>query len=293
MKKKRKIKSGFIVLLVLTMIFVITKGFSYARYASNAVFNYYLSSKGFYFESEELSFDTKKNVDTMWDGDKVYFTVSNNSNETLASEVDINYEVKCEVLEENTTKKCTINGTGNDYLEATLSANFGCSDSTYSNEETCITNGKEWVSKPASSTLYFEVTDDDNDILSANVKITVTSVKPYKKELSATYSLIKDNSSLGELIMKYEDSLINSKLIVTNSYNEDKCVYVSWSASDFMFNDKTNSYIGTSTDADGNIIGTYFMLNKMDSISLEFYKKDSTIQYNELYFKLVESNLCQ
>ena len=78
MKKKRKIKSGFVVLLVLTLIFVITKGFSYARYASNAVFNYYLSSKGFYFESEDLSFDTKNNVDTMWDGEKVYFTISNN-----------------------------------------------------------------------------------------------------------------------------------------------------------------------------------------------------------------------
>lgn len=293
MKKKRKIKGGFVVLLVLTLLFVITKGFSYARYASNAVFNYYLSSKGFYFESEELSFDTKKNVDTMWDGDKVYFTVSNNSNESLASEVDINYEVKCEVLEENTTKKCTINGTGSDYLEATLSANFECNDSSYTTEDACVTNGKEWVSKPASSTLYFEVTDENNEILSANVKIIVTSVKPYKKELSATYSLIKDNSSLGELSMKYEESLINSKLIITNSYNEDKCVYVSWNASDFVFNDKTNSYIGTGTDSDGNIIGTYFILNKMDSTSLEFYKKDSTIQYNELYFKMVESNLCQ
>lgn len=293
MKKKRKIKSGFVVLLVLTLIFVITKGFSYARYASNAVFNYYLSSKGFYFESEDLSFDTKNNVDTMWDGEKVYFTISNNSNESLASEVDINYEVKCEVLEENTTKNCTINGTDSDYLEAVLSANFGCTDSNYKSEDTCVANGKEWASRPASSTLYFEVTDDENELISANVKITVTSVKPYKKELSATYSLIKDNSSLGELTMKYEDGLVNSKLIVTNSYNENKCVSVGWSAGDFIFNDKTNSYIGTSTDINGNIIGAYFMLDKMDSTSLEFYKKDTSIQYNELYFKLVESNLCQ
>ena len=97
----------------------------------------------------------------------------------------------------------------------------------------------------------------------------------------------------GDSWYKYEDGLINSKLIVTNSYNEDKCVYVSWSASDFIFNDKTNSYIGTSVDNDGNIIGAYFKLNKMDSASLEFFRKDTSIQYNELYFKLVESNLCQ
>lgn len=293
MKKKRNRSTAFLILLFLTLGLIITRGFSYARYASNAVFNYYLSSKGFYFESDELSFDTKKNVDTMWDGDKVYFTVSNNSNESLAAEVDIKYEVKCEVLEEDTTKKCVLNGTGADYLEGTLSANFGCSDSNYTNVDACVENGKEWVAKPASSMLYFEVIDEENEILSANVKITVTSVKPYKKELSANYSLIKDNASLGELTMKYEESLLKSKLIVTNSYNEDKCVYISWDAKDFIFDDKNNSYIGTNADEEGNIVGSYFKVSKMDSTMLDFYKKDSSIQYNELYFKLVESNLCQ
>ena len=67
MKKKRNRSTAFLILLFLTLGLIITRGFSYARYASNAVFNYYLSSKGFYFESDELSFDTKKNVDTMWE----------------------------------------------------------------------------------------------------------------------------------------------------------------------------------------------------------------------------------
>ena len=130
-------------------------------------------------------------------------------------------------------------------------------------------------------------------MLNANVKITVTSVKPYKKELSANYSLIRDNSSLGELSMKYEEDLLKSKLIVTNSYNEDKCVYISWEAKDFVFDNKNNSYIGTNVDIDGNITGSYFKINKMDSVMVDFYKKDNSIQYNEMYFKLVESNLCQ
>jgi hypothetical protein len=293
MKKKRKISTAFMILLILTLGLVITRGFSYARYASNAVFNYYLSSKGFYFESNDLSYDTKNNVDTMWDGDKVYFSVSNSSNGILASEVDIKYEVKCEVLEDDTTKKCKLNGTDKDLIEATLSANFGCTDSNYSDEATCVANDKEWVSKTASSLLYFEVYDSEKDILNANVKITVTSLKPYKKELSATYSLIKDNSSLGELSMKYEESTLKSNLIITNSYNEDKCVLVNWDAKDFVFDDKNNSYIGTNIDNDGNIIGSYFIVNKMDSIGLNFYKKDISANYNELYFKLVESNLCQ
>ena len=292
MKKKNK-NTAFMLLLILMIVLVITRGFSYARYASNALFNYYLSSKGFYFESKDLTFDTKNNVDTMWDGEKVYFSISNHSNESLAAEVDIKYEVKCEVLEEDTTKKCSLNGTGNDTLEATLSADFTCSDSSYKEQELCLSNKKEWISKPVETSLYFEVIDEENEVLNANVKITVTSIKPYKKELSANYSLIRDNSSLGELSMKYEEDLLKSKLIVTNSYNEDKCVYISWEAKDFVFDNKNNSYIGTNVDIDGNITGSYFKINKMDSVMVDFYKKDNSIQYNEMYFKLVESNLCQ
>ena len=200
MKKKKK-NTAFMLLLILMIVLVITRGFSYARYASNAVFNYYLSSKGFYFESKDLTFDTKNNVDTMWDGEKVYFSISNNSNESLAAEVDIKYEVKCEVLEEDTTKKCSLNGTGNDTLEATLSADFTCSDSSYKEQELCLSNKKEWISKPVETSLYFEVIDEENEVLNANVKITVTSIKPYKKELSANYSLIRDNSSLGGVLV--------------------------------------------------------------------------------------------
>ena len=86
-QKRRKSNAILIVIvLMLVITLVLTRGFTYARYASNAVFNYYLSSQGFYFDSEELSYDTKNNVDTMWDGEKVYFTLSNSANEALASE---------------------------------------------------------------------------------------------------------------------------------------------------------------------------------------------------------------
>ncbi len=291
MKNKRR--KLIMLLIILTIGLIVTRGFSYARYASNAVFNYYLGSKGFYFDSKDLTFDTKKHVDTMWDGDKVYFSLTNSANDALASEVDIKYEVKCTVNEDDTTKKCLINGTDSDTMEATLSVIYGCSDGTNVTQELCVSNGKDWVSKPAEANLYFEVVDvEENDVLSADVTVTVTSLKPYKKVLSAEYSLIKDNTSLGDLALTYEKVGVKSNLIVTNSFNEDKCVYVSWDTKDFSFDD-SGEYLGVTTDENDKISGLYFNISKMNSKTFGFYGKDNDTNYNELYFKLVESNLCQ
>jgi hypothetical protein len=273
---------------------IVTRGYTYARYVSNAVFNYYLSSKGFYFESEDLTFDTKKHVDTMWDGENIYFTLSNSANDALASEVDITYKVECFVNDEDTNKQCIVNGTGESSMEATLSASFGCSDGSNSTEEVCLENKKEWVSKPAIANVYFEVIDVTGaDVLNANVDIIVTSIKPYSKELRANYSLLRDNNAIGNLSMIYEEGIVNSNLIVTNSYNEDKCVLVSWDPVDFSFDNKNANVLGYSSDIDGNINSVYFKITKMNSTNLEFFAKDSSVEYNELYFKLVESNLCE
>ena len=292
-KKKRKYNILSIIIIVLTLSLIITRGYSHARYASNAVFNYYLSSKGFFFESPDLTFDTKNNVDTMWDGDKVYFTLLNSSNDALASEVDIKYSVECTVIEDDTTKQCLVNGSNKNNIEATMSAVFGCSDGTTVNEETCKANNKEWVSKPSNSKLYFEVVDSNGeDVLNAKVKVTVTTLKPYNKELSAIYSLIRDKTAIGGLSMNYEEELIKSKLIITNSYNEEKCVAISWKTTDFIYDDNTSNVLGFGNDIDGNINSVFFKINKMDSKILEFYKKDTSTIYNDLYFQLVESNLC-
>lgn len=295
MKKRRRTNTILIAMvLLLAITLVLTNGFTYAKYASSAVFNYYLSSQGFYFDSEDLTYDTKNNVDTMWDGGKVYFTINNSANDALASETDIVYEVACEMTEENTTKKCLVNGSNSNTYKGTLSASYGCSDDVSKDKETCTANKGEWIAQESLATLYFEVIDESGDeVLGANVKLTVTSVKPYKKELSATYNLIRDNSEIGDLSMKYEEGTIKSRLIVTNSYNENKCVAVSWDAKNFVYDLNSFDALGTGHDSDGNINSVYFMLNKLDSTTLEFFEKDSSTDYGELHFNLVESNLCQ
>ena len=67
---------------------------------------------------------------------------------------------------------------------------------------------------------------------------------------------------------------------------------MTWDPADFIFNNKSNDAFNTTYDNEGNVNGVYFKINKMDSTTLDYYLKDSSVNYNELYFKLVESNLC-
>ena len=76
-----------ICILILGFILMISYGVTYARYASNSIWNYYLESKGFYFTSETLE---NKRINNEWDGSKVYFDVRNSINSYNATEYDIN-----------------------------------------------------------------------------------------------------------------------------------------------------------------------------------------------------------
>jgi hypothetical protein len=282
------------VILLLAITLILSRGFTYAKYASNAVFNYYLSSQGFYFDSDDLAYDTKNNTDTMWDGEKVYFTINNSANGSLASETDIKYKVTCTIEEENTTKKCLISGSDSNIYEGTLPASFGCSVEGASDETACAEKNGKWTALETKSTMYFEVIDENGtDVLSANVKIVVESTKPYKKELSATYMLIRDTSEIGELSLKYEKGLVKSEIVVTNSYNENKCVSVSWDSNNFVYDNGNNDILGTNNDDNGNINEVYFMLDKMNSRTLYFYEKDQSVSHDEMDFNIVESNMCQ
>ena len=71
---------------------MISYGVTYARYASNSIWNYYLESKGFYFTSETLK---NKRVNNEWDGSRVYFDVRNSVNSYIATEYDIKYKITC------------------------------------------------------------------------------------------------------------------------------------------------------------------------------------------------------
>lgn len=302
MKNKSKTKqitySLAITVVALVGLLILTRGITYAKYVSNSVLNYYLNSKGFYFRSDDLTAETKNNVDTSWDGNKVSFTISNSSNKSLATEYDIQYEITCAIEETDTTKVCYLNGTNSSKVTQTLSADFACKDTTNNkdvsslDESTCTKQGYTWTAIPSTSTNYFEVVDiNGKDVDTANVIITATSTSPYKKTIKGKYTLNKDKSELGTLSLKYETKTHYENVIVTNSYNEDKCIKLTWN-SDNLVIDNSNS-MQTIENDNKYINGVIFKLNKKDSTNFIFYKQDKSKTYSEADFALVESTECQ
>ena len=302
MKNKSKAKqitySLAITVVALVGLLILTRGITYAKYVSNSVLNYYLNSKGFYFRSDDLTEETKNNVDTSWDGNKVSFTISNSSNKSLATEYDIQYEITCAIEETDTTKVCYLNGTNSSKVTQTLSADFACKDTTNNkdvsslDESTCTKQGYTWTAIPSTSTNYFEVVDiNGKDVDTANVIITATSTSPYKKTIKGKYTLNKDKSELGTLSLKYETKTHYENVIVTNSYNEDKCIKLTWN-SDNLVIDNSNS-MQTIENDNKYINGVIFKLNKKDSTNFIFYKQDKSKTYSEADFALVESTECQ
>ena len=302
MKNKSKTKQITYTLAIsvvaLVGLLIITRGITYAKYVSNSVLNYYLNSKGFYFKSDNLDTEIKNNADTSWDGDKVTFSITNSSNKSLATEYDIKYEITCSVEETDSTKVCYLNGTNSSKVTQTLSADFTCKDTTNNkdvsslDEATCTKQGYTWTAIQTTSTNYFEVVDiNGKDVDTANVIITATSTSPYKKTIKGKYTLNKDKSELGTLSLKYETKTHYENVIVTNSYNEDKCIKLTWNSDDLVI-DNSDSYQILTND-NNYINGVIFKLNKKDSTNFIFYKQDKSKTYSEADFALVESTECQ
>ena len=302
MKNKSKTKQITYTLAIsvvaLVGLLIITRGITYAKYVSNSVLNYYLNSKGFYFKSDNLDTEIKNNADTSWDGGKVTFSITNSSNKSLATEYDIKYEITCSVEETDSTKVCYLNGTNSSKVTQTLSADFTCKDTTNNkdvsslDEATCTKQGYTWTAIQTTSTNYFEVVDiNGKDVDTANVIITATSTSPYKKTIKGKYTLNKDKSELGTLSLKYETKTHYENVIVTNSYNEDKCIKLTWNSDDLVI-DNSDSYQILTND-NNYINGVIFKLNKKDSTNFIFYKQDKSKTYSEADFALVESTECQ
>lgn len=300
MKNKKVTKSLLISVVVLLGILIITRGITFAKYVSNAVLNYYLTSKGFYFDSEELSTTTNKITDTSWDGGSIYFTLNNSANDNLATDYDIKYKVTCTVDEEDTTKVCYLNGTTSSTYNATLSTTASCSnytddgvDTSEYDETTCKEKDYTWESTKTTANLYFDVVDTTGkDVDTATVTITATSTSPYEKTLSAKYILSKDQSEIGALSLTYEAKSNYENVIVTNSYNEDKCLKLTWNAEDLII-DLDDENITQNTDDNDYINEIIFKLEKKNSKNFTFYKTDNTKTYSEEDFTLVETSDCQ
>lgn len=275
MKKKTKII--IMSIFVLVFLLLVTDRFSYAKYVSNSVWNYYLESKDFYFTSDSLGLTSISNVDNNWDGESVHFNIKNSSNETLITEYDIKYKVECNVVD-NPSITCTLNGSNSNTYIGTLSSSQGCvnmSDDgvivSSMDKTTCEMSGYLWKHKEAVKDMYFDL-EGIEDMASVVVNISASSTAPYSKTLYGTYQLKLDKSLVGKLSLTYDEYAQYSRVTVSNSNNQSKCAKVLWNASNLSIDINTDELLNYSSDSNGYINEITLLLDAKSNKSLKFYR---------------------
>ena len=297
---KKRTKHMLLLVILLSIISILTYSYTFAKYVSNHAWNYYLSTKGFYFSSEELGINKITNVNNNWSFDRTYFTLKNSENDFLVSDYDIEYTVKCTIQNEASNySKCALNGTDSNIFNGVISSSSKCknnideTDVSSYNKEECESKGYEWNIQENYKDLYFDVIKTDEEELNyVSVLIEVTTTSPYKKTLSGEFNLSSTDIQENGLKITYKEFDNYNRVVISNPYNENKCVKLNWNSENLRI-DETNEQISSyKTDESGYINEINFNINKKDSISYIFYKTDFSKVYDSEEFTLVESNDC-
>lgn len=299
----KKIKKYVFIILVLVVgIIICFYGFTYAKYVSDSIWNYYLGSKGFYFSSDYLGSNVVKNVNNLWDGGSVHFNIKNNLNQTVMTSNDIGYKVTCTIEgDASSYEECHMNGTSSNTQEGVLPSFQTCSNTTNDgidvslfNKEVCESKGYNWISQVSVKDLYFDVvlTDNNHELSDVTVNVTATSTSPYRKTLSGEFKLHKGDIKDSDITMNYKNYSNYDRLVISNSYSSSKCVKVTWNADKFMINADNSEFSSYSTDSNDYINEIKFKIGAKDSASYIFYRKDLSIPYDITEFSLEETSGC-
>lgn len=285
-------KTLLICVLALCGVLLLTKGVTYAKYVSNLVWNYYLESKDFYLSSDYLSLESVKNVNNNWDLENVYFNIKNSENDILATEYDINYKVTCTTNNEKVS--CNLNDTGKNVFTGVLSTVQKCineideTNVTNLDKTECELNGYEWKSMVATKDLYFNL-ESDMDYDSIVVSVKVDSTSPFSKTLLGTFELTKDKSINGEVSLEYSNYTDYDRLVVSNSYNIEKCAKISFDSAKLRIETPLNNVISYDVDENNYINSIIVNVGSQKNKTFKFYKLDDKT-YTKEDFTIIEAD---
>ena len=247
-------KKIIIIISIVIVILLIGFGFTKALFTSNSIRDYYLNSKGFYFETD---YDKNTNVYNFWDGSRIEYEVSNFKDDKY-TEDDINYEVRCVVPNGII---CKINGKTTKY-------------------ESTLKGGKE-----STEDIYLDVETNDKDV---EVEVITKSLSPYSKTIRNRVLLHKDDDVVGsfgyELVNYNNYSLLN----ISNYYNQNKCVDVKWNNTDLKVSVSDVTVVGS--DSNGYVTEFTKNISSNDTVSIKFYNEGNTA-YDKRVFQISECSL--
>jgi hypothetical protein len=287
---------------MLGVSFLCIYGFTFAKYVSDSVWNYYLKSKGFYFSSDYLGSNVVKNANNLWDGSSVHFNIKNNLNQTVITNYDIGYSIACTIQGDAASHtECHVNGTNSNTQDGVLPSLQACVNSTtdgidvssYTKED-CESGNYDWVNQISTKDLYFDVvlTDVGYELKDVIVNVTVTSTAPYRKTLIGDFTLHKSTMEEDKLIMNYNNYSNYGRLIISNSYSNAKCVSVTWDTNKLLINADSTEFSSYEVDSNNYINKIKFNIGAKANLSYIFYKKDFNATYNVTDFSIEESSGC-
>ncbi len=282
--KKRKI---IFILLILVLIFPV--GITFSKYVIENVKNYLMEANNFFFNSDKLVDGGITYGINNWGGAgniEIQFDLSNNKNNILTSDTDIEYS-----------------------LTTTCDSGLICSLSSSSG----VIQVDE---KKDDFNLIINPTRPFNDNESVSVTVSATSSSPYVKTLSATFVItvgrrgvdyqITDSVSSPYLLFTITNSLDTYKvitafndysvgdLITTNEYlalsqsNKEKCASIVVTLEfdpSVVILDTTSDIMSSATTHTQNyqninyIDKITFKMDVMMSKEIRFYKRDSSRNY--------------
>lgn len=302
MKYKKKYIILILIVLATVSIILFSNNSSLARYVSQSFWDYFMKSKEFYFTSDSLSESVTKNADNLWTGESILFNIKNSINDKVASNINIEYEVVCNIIgEAESYTACKMNGTNlntvSDVIETAQICNNTTSDgidvSLFDKEE-CEQRGYEYIFQPVINELYFDIvlTESGHELKDVVVNVNATSSSPYVRELKGIYTLHKSDLKEDEITMNFKNYTNYSKLIISNSYMIDKCVELSWNSDNLAIH-SGSSIINKSYDQNGYINKIKFIVKAKDSINHIFDTRDFETVYDLESFEITEAEGCQ
>ena len=265
-RRKRK-KTNRILLLcivIVILIFLVPMMTSLSKYIYNAVHDYYLGSKGFYFNSDKLSTNhTEFEIANNWSGAETYtITINLNSkkNDLVFAETDIDY---------------TINFTHSDNIECSISKTSGTIPGSANggiNEDYFIItiNPAGGVGLPNGAQTWVEV--------------EVTSTAPYESTLSGRLYV-----GVGAEDITYEIMDVPGnpylEVNITNSLDTDEDVTLEFDPNVILL-DMTSSFRLNATATTTEQINGYDYINSvtsqvksLETTTVRFYKVDPSQDY--------------
>ncbi len=270
-KRHLKVKRQRIIITVTTIFIILFSSNVFGRYVLNIAKDYYLRSKRFYFNSDQLGVNETYFSIASWSGVNDYIlTVNMNSRENniLACDYDINYDITC----------------------------------TSSNNAVCQLSKKSGVISSSTNTDYFNIVVTPAKQLKINdkveIEVTAKATSPYEQTLYGKFVL-----TVGEEIVTYSISdepkqeYLEVNITNTISYYNVKEAFDSYNVGDriprqtyenLSSANKERCYSGKITIQfdPNNIVLDMLNTNYINSLNITNTTKNSYNYINSLTFEV-------